>query len=81
MPPGFATFHSEILDMEKRTFPETATKLDAYVAQIMVALVIECMTDLACIDTANLGECHIPVLHKQRLRAIMLANAMLNRAQ
>jgi hypothetical protein len=47
----------------------------------MVALVIECMTDLACIDTANLGECHIPVLHKQRLRAIMLANAMLNRAQ
>jgi len=33
----------------------------------MVALVIECMTDLACIDTANLGECHIPVLHKAAL--------------
>ena len=26
LPPGFATFHREILDMEKRTFPDTPTK-------------------------------------------------------
>jgi len=79
LPTGFASFHREILDLERKTFPDTTTKLDNYVASIMVALGVESLNDLATIEPANLGECHIPVLHKQRLKAIMAANSMLNR--
>jgi hypothetical protein len=71
-PEGFETFRAQLVACELQTFGG-ASKLDVHVATIMNKLGVSNMEELREVGDGQEAACNLPVLHTNRLKAIIAA--------
>jgi hypothetical protein len=72
VPEGFDAFKAALVECERHSFPGPS-KLEAHVASIMTKLGVSCMEELSEVQDGQEAACNLPVLHTNRLKAIISA--------